>query len=30
MSRAGIGDPNCVKLVMQYADDIQTGRALPA
>ena len=27
---AGVGDPNYVKLVMQYADDIQAGRPLPA
>lgn len=27
---AGVGDPNYVKLVMQYADDIQTGKPLPA
>jgi hypothetical protein len=27
---AGVGDPNYVTLVMQYADDIQAGRPLPA
>lgn len=27
---AGVGDPNYVKLVMQYADDIQSGNPLPA
>ncbi|WP_206956681.1 lytic transglycosylase domain-containing protein [Trinickia acidisoli] len=27
---AGVGDPNYVTLVMQYANDIQVGKALPA
>jgi hypothetical protein len=27
---AGVGDPNYVKLVTQYADDIQNGKPLPA